>query len=310
MRLLSLLAGVLSAAAAAAAASSQAASSASTTVTTTAATAAITFQLSPPSSVQQQQQNSHQQQQDSATQRQQQLQQFAAGLPAGTRATLEAGGGRRFVSAPLTVGLQLVFRDVPVGSYLGEVHCAAYTFAPLRVDVVAAAAAAGEGPPTVTVTETYLGRSWKNRGPALARLAPDNDGNDGSSSSSSSSTTFLVAPVSLQPTIFYAQRSTFSALSVLRNPMILLGLATMGLVFGMPYMMEKMDPEMRAEFEERQRGAGGGPGGFDMAAFLAGQPSNGGGSGGSAGGSGGGGGSGSNNNNHRNHKNQGGAVRR
>ncbi|OHE96119.1 hypothetical protein CORC01_08496 [Colletotrichum orchidophilum] len=79
----------------------------------------------------------------------------------------------------------------------------------------------------------------------------------------------------------------FSILTILKNPMILLGLISMGIFLGMPYLMDNMDPEMRAEFEERQKSnpmnsllGGGGGGGdanpmanFDMAGFLAGTSS-------------------------------------
>lgn len=107
-------------------------------------------------------------------------------------------------------------------------------------------------------------------------------------------------------------------LSILKSPMILMGIVTMGIVFGMPYLMDNstfytfsipfplpllliciylrvyhnhgtikltpraVDPELRAEFEERQKEsplnaimgnaqAGQNPlGNFDMAAYLAG----------------------------------------
>jgi hypothetical protein len=70
--------------------------------------------------------------------------------------------------------------------------------------------------------------------------------------------------------------------SILKNPMILMGLVSMVLVFGMPKLLENMDPEMRAEFEAQQKSGGisnmmrgGEPaanplGNFDMAAYLAG----------------------------------------
>ncbi|KAK4102585.1 hypothetical protein N658DRAFT_495292 [Parathielavia hyrcaniae] len=83
------------------------------------------------------------------------------------------------------------------------------------------------------------------------------------------------------------ERSGFSVLSVFKNPIILLSLVSMGLFFGMPKLVENMDPEMRAEWEERQKenpmnsimGAASGQnanplGNFDMAAFLAGSGSN------------------------------------
>jgi len=71
-------------------------------------------------------------------------------------------------------------------------------------------------------------------------------------------------------------------LGILRNPMILVGLASMAVFLGLPYLVDSMDPEMRAEFEERQKGGasgllGGGAqpaanpmANFDMAAYLAG----------------------------------------
>jgi hypothetical protein len=68
---------------------------------------------------------------------------------------------------------------------------------------------------------------------------------------------------------------------MLKNPMILIGGLSMLAVFGMPYLMENMDPEMKAEFEETQKSmslsklAGKDPAGnpvanFDAAAWLAG----------------------------------------
>lgn len=65
-----------------------------------------------------------------------------------------------------------------------------------------------------------------------------------------------------------------------------MGVVAMAFTFGMPKLMENMDPEMRAEYEEMQKkgpagaigramqgggGGGGGPAeGFDLAGFLAG----------------------------------------
>lgn len=66
--------------------------------------------------------------------------------------------------------------------------------------------------------------------------------------------------------------------------MILLGLVTCAIFMGMPYLVDSMDPEMKAEWEESQKKnpmnslmgaatgqAGANPvGSFDMAAYLAG----------------------------------------
>ncbi|TVY86188.1 hypothetical protein LAWI1_G006655, partial [Lachnellula willkommii] len=73
-----------------------------------------------------------------------------------------------------------------------------------------------------------------------------------------------------------------SPLSLLKNPMILIAGVSMIIVFGMPYLMDNMDPEMRAEFEERQKstsitsGTAANPlQNFDAAAWLAGSSSSG-----------------------------------
>ena len=72
-------------------------------------------------------------------------------------------------------------------------------------------------------------------------------------------------------------------LSLLKNPMVLMGIVGLGFTIGMPKLMENMDPEMKAEYEEMQKkspvgavgramqGQGGGSQGFDLAGFLAGK---------------------------------------
>lgn len=64
--------------------------------------------------------------------------------------------------------------------------------------------------------------------------------------------------------------------------MILLGIVALAFTFGMPKLMENMDPEMKAEYEEMQKKGptaaigramnGGSPSGgdFDLAGYLAG----------------------------------------
>ncbi|CAG9938822.1 unnamed protein product, partial [Clonostachys rosea f. rosea IK726] len=79
---------------------------------------------------------------------------------------------------------------------------------------------------------------------------------------------------------YFQERPKFSVLTILKNPMILMGLVSMGIFIGMPKIMENMDPEMKAEFEARQAegplsalmGGGGSrdQGSFDMAGYLAG----------------------------------------
>lgn len=60
-----------------------------------------------------------------------------------------------------------------------------------------------------------------------------------------------------------------------------MALGSVGLIFGMPYLMDNMDPETRAEFEEMQKkspvtgaeGAAASIQNFDLASFLAGKSS-------------------------------------
>ncbi|KAL8381128.1 hypothetical protein RB595_005421 [Gaeumannomyces hyphopodioides] len=194
-------------------------------------------------------------------------------LAAATRATLSARGGPR-LSAPLTAANGFVFPRVPPGSYLLDVHSASHAFAPLRVDVAPAGAGVGASAGrkqgeqqqqqlAVSAWETFRGNDWGNKGEA-ARRAED-------------AGAFEVRCLGRKE--YYMERSSFSVLSILKNPMILLAMVSMGIFLGMPYLLENMDPEVRAEFEARQKsnpmssvlGGGGQPGGgFDMAAFLAG----------------------------------------
>ncbi|MCJ1407817.1 hypothetical protein MMC19_001888 [Ptychographa xylographoides] len=68
-------------------------------------------------------------------------------------------------------------------------------------------------------------------------------------------------------------------MSYLKSPMILIAIAGMGMMVGMPYLLDSMDPETKKEFEEAQKSgplagvssAAANPmQGFDMAAWMAG----------------------------------------
>ncbi|KAM0815143.1 hypothetical protein AB5N19_00937 [Seiridium cardinale] len=193
-------------------------------------------------------------------------------LPASTHATLTTL--HQSYSAPLSVANTFVFHNVTPGSYLADVHCASYGFAPLRIDVDAAedGAAGADVRSSVRAWETFRGNEWGNRGEEFVRQ----DGAGGA--------TFAVK--CLGKKVFFQERGSFSVLTILKNPMILLGLVSMGIFFGMPKLVENMDPEMRAEWEEQQKKnpmnsimgggqAGANPmGNFDMASFLAGSSDN------------------------------------
>ncbi|KZZ96857.1 hypothetical protein AAL_04086 [Moelleriella libera RCEF 2490] len=188
-------------------------------------------------------------------------------LAPGTHATLSALGAR--YSAPLSSLNTFVFRNVSPGSYLADVHCPSDAFRPLRIDVDA------DG--RVHAWDTYRGNDWGNKGEVASKTSSNN----------AAAQDVVVEVKSLGKKLYYMERPAFSVLSILKNPMILMGLVSMLIFFGMPKLMENMDPEMKAEFEAQQRksplnavmgGGGGGSGGaqanplgnFDMAAFLAG----------------------------------------
>ncbi|KAI1083842.1 Cys/Met metabolism PLP-dependent enzyme-domain-containing protein [Whalleya microplaca] len=184
-------------------------------------------------------------------------------LPPSTHATLTTLHARH--EAPLSTTNSFVFRNVTPGSYLADVHCATHGFAPLRIDVGEAGSRAWE---------TFRGHDWANRGEEV-RSTGAGAGED------------VFAVRVLGAKVHFTERGAFSILGILKNPMILMGLVTMALFIGLPKLIENMDPEMRAEWEEQQKknpmnslmgGGGGGPqpgaspmGNFDMAAYLAGQ---------------------------------------
>ncbi|KAK3386954.1 hypothetical protein B0H63DRAFT_558555 [Podospora didyma] len=187
-------------------------------------------------------------------------------LPASTHATLSTF--HKTLSAPLSTSNTFVFRNVTAGSYLVDFHCATHMFAPLRLDVSPPVDDHGGKAPKLVLKawETFRGNDWDNKGEAVP-LRDD-----------------VFDARLLGAKSYFMERSKFNVLSILKNPMILLGLVSMAIFIGMPYLVDNMDPEMRAEWDERQKtnpmngimGAASGQGGanpvgnFDVAAFLAG----------------------------------------
>lgn len=98
----------------------------------------------------------------------------AHALPAWTHATLTALGAAH--DAPLTAAGAFVFRNVTPGSYLADVHCGAYAFAPLRVDVVLSETSGKEEKVVVRAWETYRGNDWENKGQEVPRSGSGEDG--------------------------------------------------------------------------------------------------------------------------------------
>ncbi|KAF2119183.1 hypothetical protein BDV96DRAFT_596946 [Lophiotrema nucula] len=158
-------------------------------------------------------------------------------LPSTTHATLQSSGPPQ--TAFLTRSNSFIFTNVSAGSYLATVHCREFAFEPLRIDVAVEEAVEGSGEKreVVKAWQTFVGNEWDNKGEARG------EGGNG--------VVVEVKPVGAK--YYYQERSGFSPLSFLKNPMILMALFSMVLIFGMPYLMDNMDPETKAEFEEMQK---------------------------------------------------------
>ncbi|PWY86333.1 hypothetical protein BO94DRAFT_77561 [Aspergillus sclerotioniger CBS 115572] len=193
-------------------------------------------------------------------------------LPAGTHATLTTltttENNHRILTAPLTRSATFLFHHLPAStkpeSYLLDIRSPEYVFAPLRVDVAADGSLLG-------IWETFRGNPWDNRG--AEKFIVD---------ATAATSDMTVDAKVMARKGFYEERSKFSPMALFKNPMILMALVALGFTFGMPKLMENMDPEMRAEFEKQSRSSpisgatrsamtgGGTPGNFDLAGWMAG----------------------------------------
>ncbi|KAJ5603535.1 hypothetical protein N7537_006491 [Penicillium hordei] len=193
-------------------------------------------------------------------------------LPATSHATLTtlpSGGKDHVFSASLTRSATFVFHDLQFSgsdaqpeSYLLDIRSAGdYVFAPYRVDVAADGSILG-------IWETFRGNPWDNRGAEKYIV----------NVTGKKEVDVVVEAKLLGRKVFYEQRAQFSPLSLVKNPMVLLAVVALGLMFVMPKLMDNMDPEMRAEFEQHSRsspitGATANAmtgGGFDLASWMAG----------------------------------------
>lgn len=158
-------------------------------------------------------------------------------LPPGTHATLSTLG--QSFSAPISALNTFVFHNVTPGSYLGDIHCKTDGFRPLRIDV----ALDEHGKETFQAWDTFRGNDWGNKGEVL----PVKEGSAG----------WGVEVKSLGKKIYFVDRPQcrislplvlecfaligfrlVSVLSILKNPMILMGLVSMVIFFGMPKLVE------------------------------------------------------------------------
>ncbi|EMF15961.1 uncharacterized protein SEPMUDRAFT_139601 [Sphaerulina musiva SO2202] len=180
-------------------------------------------------------------------------------LPSSSHAILLGPPGVLY-DVPLRRDNTFLFSDLPDASYLLTIHSRDYFFPPLRVDV---APYAGEGgSQNISAWATFRGNEWDNKG------QPFGTGRD----------ELRIEVRAGAEKQYYQERGGFSILSFLKSPMILMGLASVVLIFGMPYLMDNMDPETREEFEEISKkspltgsaGAAVQMQNFDLAGFLAG----------------------------------------
>lgn len=169
-------------------------------------------------------------------------------LPPQTHATLSSF--HFGASAYLSPANTFAFHNVSEGSYLLDVHSPTHAFAPLRIDVLPVVAGAGQTEKDektvklkVAAWETYRGNDWNNKGEAavvtnggaveVKVFGPKNYFMERSSCKwpRASNLTIMVANVALPVNV----------LSILKNPMILLGLVSMGIFFGMPYLVDNSE---------------------------------------------------------------------
>ncbi|EMC96262.1 hypothetical protein BAUCODRAFT_89075 [Baudoinia panamericana UAMH 10762] len=200
-----------------------------------------------------------------------------ATLPSSTHAVLIGPAGVHY-DVPIRKDSTFAFGDLAEASYLLTIYSRDYFFPSLRVDV--GAAADGSQHQTIQAWQTFRGNEWNNKGPAYGQGRDE-------------------LKVQVQPTSkkdFYQSRGGFDILGFLKNPMILMGLVSVVFIFGLPKLMDMLDPEMKAEIEEMQRGKRAAPAelqserdratseavnavqNFDIASWLAGRSSGGGGS--------------------------------
>ncbi|RAL07314.1 uncharacterized protein BO97DRAFT_409116 [Aspergillus homomorphus CBS 101889] len=203
-------------------------------------------------------------------------------LPAGSHATLTtlpSSPSPSQLIASLTRSATFVFAELPTQlkaqSYLLDIRSSDFIFAPYRVDVATDGSILG-------IWETFRANPWDNRGPEKyildATIAAEQSG--GHSIMATPDVTIEARVLARRN--FYEERPRFSPLSLFKNPMILLALVALGFTFGMPKLMENMDPEMRAEFEKQSRSSpitgatrnamtgGAASGKFDLAGWMAG----------------------------------------
>lgn len=145
-----------------------------------------------------------------------------ATLPPSTHATLIGAPGNK-ISAPLRRDNTFIFDNLPEDSYLLSIHSRDHFFPPYRVDV--GHAENNTAQEIVHVWQTFRGNEWSNKGPLLG--------------SAQDELRIDVRPAATKE--YYQQRGGFNLLGFLKSPMILMGLFSVVMIFGMPYLMDNSE---------------------------------------------------------------------
>jgi len=152
-------------------------------------------------------------------------------LPSSSNAVLSSLGPP--LVAPITASNTFLFSSVPAGSYLLSVYSRDALFEDLRVDVTK-----NETGEAASSWTTFRGNEWDNKG----ELRGSGEGRS--------------VQIEVRPLVskdYYQERSTFSVISIFKSPMILIAIFSLVMVVGMPYLMENLDPEVKAELEDMQK---------------------------------------------------------
>lgn len=147
-------------------------------------------------------------------------------LAASTHAVLLGPPGVRY-DVPLRKDNLFVFPDLADASYLLTIHSREHFFPPLRIDVDAAETPGS--PQLISAWQTFRGNEWSNKGPSYG--------------SGQGAITVQVRPGG--PKDYYQERGGFSVISFLKSPMILMSLVSVGLIFGLPKIMDNSTSHAR-----------------------------------------------------------------
>lgn len=152
-------------------------------------------------------------------------------LPPSTHAILLGPPGTRY-DVPLRRDNTFVFPDLTEASYLLTIHTLHYNFQPLRVDVSNTGSSQ-----KIEAWQTFRGNEWSNKGPSVGSSSGGND------------LQIQVRPSGQRE--YYSQRGGFNLVAFLKSPMILMGLVSVVMIFGFPYLMD--NSTLRTNFSPHGR---------------------------------------------------------